>query len=100
MRCSLALSGLADGRADAGMQSALPRLGLFPPPATGALVFSGEDGSRAGCAPDTGELLVMQRIVGNLAGADVLPDLLLGPLQQRADLVQVVRRIPLDGLPQ
>src|SRR5205823_10483998 len=54
--------------------------------------------ARARRTADAGELPIVQRIVRQPPRADVLPHLGLGPLEQRAHLVQAALGVPLDGL--
>src|ERR1700722_2976169 len=87
----------ARGRMGLRVQTTLALLGLFPPPATRAMVLARHDRPGAGRAADARITLLMEAVEGQLASPDVRPDLLLGPVEQRADLVQAVLRIPLDG---
>src|SRR5579871_1582808 len=80
------------------MQSALTRVGLLPPPATGTVILTGLDGARAGCAANTRIAAIMQHVVRQLLGEDVGPDLGLGPVEQRAHLGNPMR-IARDGRP-
>ncbi|KKM74839.1 hypothetical protein LCGC14_1396260, partial [marine sediment metagenome] len=68
-----------DARAS-GVQAALLVLRVLPPPASGADVIAGLDGAGAGSAADAGEAAVMEEVVGDVTGADVFPNLLIGPL--------------------
>src|ERR1700674_5426204 len=79
------------------MQAAFARLAALPPPPSRTLVIAGLHRARARRAPNAGETLVMQCIVGQSLPADVLPDFLFSPLEQRADLVQAVFAIPCHG---
>ena len=90
--------GYPRGRAGLGVQAAFALLRLFPPPAPGAMVLARHDGPGAGRAANAGIALFVQAVEGKLARADIGPDLLLGPVQQRADLVQAVLGVPLNGL--
>src|SRR5262245_17763151 len=65
-------------------------------PAARALVFLRFSGARAGPAADTGETLIMQRIVGNVLRHDQLPDVLFGPVGERADFRQAEFPVPAD----
>src|ERR1700722_8726056 len=90
--------GTAAGRAGPGVQAAFALLGLLPPPATGTVVLARQDGPGARRAADAGITLVVQAVERQIARPDVRPDLLLGPVQQRTQLVQPVLGVPLDGL--
>src|SRR5207253_904633 len=68
---------------DGAMDAALLRRVLFPPPAAGAVRLPRLDRPRAGCAADRGVAAVVERVVWDVVLADVVPDLLLGPLRQR-----------------
>src|SRR5690242_19927702 len=49
-------------------------------------------------AADRVVALVVQRVVGQVALVDALPDVLLGPVDQRVVLPQLPLLVPLDGL--
>src|SRR5213082_878996 len=68
------------------VKAALLDLVGLPPPAPGALVLTRLRRSRAGRAADGCVAAVVQRVVGHLVFADVIPDLVLGPQRQRRDL--------------
>src|ERR1700735_3783261 len=87
----------ARGRTGLRVQSTFALLGLFPPPATRAMILARHDRPGAGRTADARITLLMEAVEGQLACADVRPDLLLSPVEQRAELVQAVLRIPLDG---
>src|SRR6266566_217166 len=64
-----------------------PTLGLaHAAPAAGPLRLAGPRGARARPAPDAGEPLVEQRVVGDLFLADVAPHVLTRPAREREDL--------------
>src|SRR5262249_28129510 len=52
----------------------------------------------AGRATDAGIAFVVQRVVRQLARADVLPHLLFAPVEERTDFVKPVPVVPLEGL--
>ena len=81
----------------AGMQAALARIAAFPPPAARAFVFARLHRARAGRATDARKAAVMQGVVGQPLLADVLPDLVFRPFEQRAHLVQAVFAVPFHG---
>ena len=80
------------------MQAALTGLWLFPPPAARTAAFAWLNRARARLAADAGILTIVQGIVRQLARVDALPDLLLGPIEDGADLVQGVVGIPFHRL--
>src|SRR5689334_4950830 len=78
---------LVDGdHADLRMQSALLRIRILPPPAPGAAVCARLHRARARRATDAGIALVVQRVVRQLARADVGPDLFVRPVEDGTDL--------------
>jgi len=81
-------------RHDARAGAAHIRVTRIPPTTSGP---HGPDGTRARRAADARILPVVQRVVGQAAGADVLPDLLFGPIEQRAQFEEAVLGIPLFG---
>src|SRR5258708_37308980 len=62
-------------------------------------MLAGLDRARAGLAADRGIAAIVQRVVGNLVGAQVRPDILGGPVGERAELPLAMRRVLLgfDG---
>src|SRR5262245_8389964 len=82
----LALSGASRTSIVVGVQAALFLGG--PAPASGALILAKHHRPRAGPAADARVSLVVQRIVRNVVVRDQLPDVLLSPGGQRADLDQ------------
>src|SRR5580704_19641623 len=79
------------------MQAALARIGALPPPAAGAFVLAGLYRTRAGRATNARKAAVMQRVVGQPLFADVLPDLVFRPLEQRTYLVKAIFAVPFHG---
>src|ERR1051325_10590259 len=71
---------------DRAVDAALLRRVLLPPPAAGPRGLAGRHGARARRAADRRVAAVVQRGVGQLALADVLPDLVLRPLGERVQL--------------
>src|SRR4030067_1051370 len=71
-------------RRSAGGPAAPPP--IPPPPAAGADVFAGLDGAGAGRAADAGEAAVVKGVIGDVVGLDVVPDLLLAPVDKGGDL--------------
>src|SRR5258706_15483999 len=63
---------------------------LLPPPAARASGFARLDRAGARCAADARVALVVQLAVGHVVRAYVVPDFLLGPLDERVELDQVV----------
>src|SRR5437867_684347 len=75
------------------VQSAFARFPDLPPPAPGAPVLSRDRRPGAGRAADGTVALVVERVVGHLAGADVLPHLVLGPVGERIELDDAARGV-------
>ena len=75
------------------VQAALFILGVFPPPASGADIFTRRDRAGARRATQAGVELVVQLVVGYIVLADVRPHVLVRPIQQRVQLLQTVVRI-------
>src|SRR5437899_2061611 len=73
-------------RLDRAVHPALFWRARLPPPSAGARVLSFADRARARCASDGLVALVIERVVRDIVGADVIPDLVLGPIGQRRDL--------------
>src|SRR3954469_12718472 len=71
---------------DRAVDAALLRRVLLPPPAPRTGGFARRDGARARRAADRRVAAVVERVVGQLALAHVLPDLVLGPLGERVQL--------------
>src|SRR6476620_8913232 len=63
-------------------------------PAAGALVLAEHHGPRAGPAADARVALIVQRVVRNVFVGDQLPDILLRPVRQRADLHEAELLVP------
>src|SRR3972149_4691913 len=68
------------------VQATLLVLRVLPPPAAGADVLPRLDGAGAGRAADAGEAAVVEGVVGGGVRLDVVPGLLLAPVDQRVDL--------------
>ncbi len=66
----------------------------FPPPAAGANIFAGLNGSRAWCAADAGISTVVQRVVGTSCALMYAQTSSLRPFEQRIDFDQAVRVVP------
>src|SRR5438046_2361024 len=73
---------------DRTVHPALFRRIRLPPPPTGASVGARIDRPSAGSAADGLVTLIVKGMVGDTVGADVIPDLLFGPVGQRVDLDQ------------
>src|SRR3954454_7116242 len=71
---------------DRAVDAALLRRIRLPPPASGAQVLAGLRGPRARRAADRGVALVVERVVGQVVLAHVVPHLVLGPLGERVEL--------------
>ena len=71
------------------MQAAFALLVVFPPPAAGALGFTGLDGAGAGFAADRGIATGMQRVDGHRLISDQRVDAVEIPVGERVELDQV-----------
>src|SRR5579864_3351364 len=71
---------------DRAMHPALLGRAGLPPPSPRARVLAVGHRSRARCASDRFVTLVVERVVGNFVGAEIIPDLLFGPVGQRREL--------------
>src|SRR5256714_1610199 len=91
-------SGGYGRRRHSRMQTAFARLRLLPPPAAGTAALAGLNRAGAWGAPDARKLAIVEPIVRQAPRADVLPHLGLGPIEQRAHLVQAMLRVPLQRL--
>lgn len=80
------------------VQAALAMVGRLPPPAAGAHVLAGLDGTGAWFAADARVALVVELVVGHVVLLDVVPHLLLGPRDERVDLDELVHLVPFDDL--
>jgi hypothetical protein len=80
------------------MQSAFLVFGRLPPPAPGTRVFSRLHRARAGRASYAAESAIVQRVVGNVMRADVVPHLFLAPVEKRTNLVDAELGVPTDRL--
>src|SRR5262245_48532759 len=76
------------------MDAAFTRRLFLPPPAAVARVLTLDHGPRARRAADRAVALVVQRVVGHLVPADVVPDLVLQPARERIELLQSVHGVP------
>src|SRR5690606_23734276 len=70
------------------MQAAFLGRSLLPPPAAGARMFPRPDRARTGVAANGGIALVVQRVIGNVLGADYGPYLRVVPRRQGVVLLQ------------
>src|SRR5947209_2348722 len=61
---------------------------LLPPPAAGACVFPRLGGPGTRGAANAGVALVVQRVIRNVVGVDVVPHLLIHPVGEGIDLEQ------------
>src|SRR5690606_28743080 len=61
---------------------------VFPPPTTGALVLAGQHGAGAGLAANADHPALVQRVIGDLEGADRVPELGGAERSERVDLVE------------
>src|SRR5439155_6292991 len=80
------------------VQPALLVLRVLPPPAAGADVLAGLDRARAGRAADTRVALVVEAVVGHVMLLDVVPDVVVRPLDERVELQDAVPLVPLHRL--
>src|SRR3989304_4518661 len=72
------------------MQAALLVLGQLPPPPSGPDVLPGLDGAGARGASDARVAQVVERVIGNAVGADVVPDLCQCPVGDRVQFEHAV----------
>src|SRR4051794_28955600 len=70
------------------VQAALVLLGAGPAP------LAPVPGLRAVRAADRRVAAIVQRVVGDVVREDVAPDVLLGPVDERAQLPEAVRLVP------
>src|SRR3569833_2147852 len=77
------------------VQSALLAFRILPPPAAGANVLPAGGRAGAGCAAEAGIELVVQLVVGHAEVADVIPNVVVAPLDQRIEFLQAVASVPL-----
>ena len=68
------------------MHPALLGHAVLPPPAARAWVFPFQHCPCAGCATDAGITSVVELVVRDVVPTYIVPDLLLAPVRQRADL--------------
>jgi hypothetical protein len=68
------------------MYTTLFLVALFPPPSSGSDVFSGPSGARAWSTADASISAIVQLVVRESVGADIVPDGLLGPVGERIEL--------------
>src|SRR5579885_2931624 len=71
---------------DRAVHPAFLRRTGFPPPPAGAGVLAFANGARARSASNRLVALVVEGVIGNVVGADVIPDLVFGPIRQRREL--------------
>src|SRR6266498_3134194 len=71
---------------DRAVDAALLRGVRLPPPAAGAVGLAGTNRARARCAADRCVALVVERVVGHVVLAHVVPDLVLRPLGEWVQL--------------
>src|SRR5580692_3627329 len=77
----------ASGRRDVpDVQPALPFGGFFPPPSSGAFMFTGQNGARARLTSNRDEPALMECVVGNRVVSDVLPCVRRGPPREGIQL--------------
>src|SRR4029077_6000106 len=81
-----------------GMQATFAGLRSLPPPAAGTAALAGLNRAGARGTADARKLAIVQAIVRQPAGADILPHLRFGPVEERTDLVQAMLRVPLQRL--
>src|SRR4051812_27459974 len=69
-----------------GMQTAFFVTLILPPPATGAFILVRLDRAGAGGTANTGITPIMEGVIRQIVGLDVVPDIGSLPIHQRADL--------------
>lgn len=78
------------------MQSALLFPRLFPPPAAGAEIFAGLDGTGAGSAANADEPFIVQGIVRDIVLANEVSGLLEGPVEKRVKFNEFMGCVPFE----
>src|SRR5216684_1147754 len=71
---------------DCAIHPAFLGCACLPPPSPRTSVFARSGRARAWCASDGRITLVVERVVGNVVGADVVPDFVVGPIRKRRQL--------------
>src|SRR6266571_4680341 len=73
------------------MEPAFARIGLLPPPAAGTRVLACDGWTGAGRAANRTVALVVERVVGHVKRADVLPHRVLAPVGKGIEFHDAVR---------
>src|SRR5439155_13706242 len=92
--CGLVNFHLSLATASLGVQAALRLLETGPAP--GARVFARQDRAGAVGAANAWVVLIVERIIEHVVGADVVPDLVPGPIGQRVQFRQLEFGVPLE----
>lgn len=76
------------------MQSAFAMIGIFPPPSPRSDILAGLHGACAGLTANAGVALVVELVIGYAMLMDIVPHLLLSPLDERIYLDKSVHVVP------
>ena len=75
------------------MEAALFLIGLLPPPAAGADVFTGLYRAGAGLAANGGIATIMECVVRHSVATEVMPDIIFRPIGERIEFLHAVRGV-------
>lgn len=76
------------------MQSAFSVVGVFPPPSSRSDILARLHGACAGLAANAGVSLIVELVIGYAMLMDIVPHLLLSPLDERIHLDKSVHVVP------
>ena len=92
-RCEPAGGGPGPDAQGCDVQAALLGRIPLPPPPSRPLVLAGAGGPGAGGAADRGVAAGVEGVAGEVVGADVVPDVLIGPARERGHLGDAAVRL-------
>ena len=72
------------------MEAALAFVGVLPPPAAGADILTGGDGTCAGLSPYAGVALLVHFVVRHIVGFDVINHFGLTPQHERIEFDYII----------
>ena len=81
----------------AAVEAALAFVGVLPPPAAGADVLAGGDGTCTGLTPYAGVALLVHPVKRHIVGFDVVNDLGLTPQHERIEFDYVIGGVVFCG---